>query len=429
MLICLLSGSVGYGKTGEMNRGRKWVRSHPFQICAIAEGPVDIQQYKAFKFSSYMATNLANAEYPEKMFGAAAKAGLGWHWFYRWNSELPEKEFIPKLKEFVTKYPGILGVNVGDETNPKEYPAIAKRIGQVKELVPDAIVYHASLGLALKAYHDDHQLYRDYLDQAIEILKIDVLMYNLYPFNHNSTDEDFYINAAIVREKALSAGIPYWTWLQGFGWLNKGSLAQEPSESELRFQAFVSLAYGYSGMAYWTYAGTYEPYTNAILNAHGKPSPIGVALQGAIEEIKNVGQVTKNLTSTGIFFCPSKNYQEGKWVSPLPNGTRPWKPQTGYPMDTINVTDGQKGFVVGLFSDDEGRKYFMVVNGNHGAGKTSVQTAGAVTIRFSDSISKIERLNRYTGKFEMMHLCDHTLNQYTLPGGTGDLFRFHVSGR
>lgn len=71
----------------------------------------------------------------------------------------------------------------------------------------------------------------------------------------------------------------------------------------------------------------------------------------------------------------------------------------------------------------------MIVNANHGAGKTSAQTAGAVTIKFSDSISKIERLYRYTGKFEMMHLCDHTLNQYPLPGCTGDLFRFHVSGR
>lgn len=322
------------------------------------------------------------------------------------------------------KISGNSGCECGDENDLKEYPAIAKRIAQVKELIPDAIVYHASLGLALKVYHDDHQLYRDYLDQAIKVLKVDVLMYNLYPFNHNSTDEDFYINATIVREKALEAGIPYWTWLQGFGWLNQGSLAQEPSESELRLQAFVSLAYGYSGFAYWTYAGTYKPYTNAILNADGKLSPIGIALKGAIKEIKNVGEVTKNLTSTGIFFCPSHTYHNEKWISHLPSGTIEWKPQKGYPIGQIKVTDGQKGFVIGLFCDDESRKYFMIVNANHGAGKNAAQTAGAVTVKFDDSVKRIEVLNRQSGQFEIIYLKRNVLNQYVLPGGTGDLFRF-----
>jgi len=422
--LSFLTASVGMGNTAAMNRGQQWVRSHSFQICAVAEGPVDIQKYKAIGFTSYMGTNLANAENPDQMFGAAAKAGLGWHWFYRWHSELPEQEFLSKLQGFAGRYPGLLGVNVGDETDPKEYPAIAKRIAQVKALLPEAVIYHASLGLIFPAYRKDHTAYRNYLDQAIKVLKVDVLMYDFYPFTQDATDVDFYANTAIVRERALAAGIPYWTWLQGHGMVNTdGFLVREPSESEVRLQAFVSLAYGYSGLAYWTYAGTYKPYTNAILNAQGNLSPIGIALQGAITEIKTIGEVTKNLTSTGVFFCPSRQLRDKKGRSSLPNGTIAWTPQKGYPLDTIEVTDGQKGCVIGLFSGNDGRKYFMVVNANHGAGKTADQTAGAVNIKFDDSVKELERLNRRTGRLEIIPLNNHTLKHYVLPGGTGDLFK------
>jgi uncharacterized protein (DUF2141 family) len=182
----------------------------------------------------------------------------------------------------------------------------------------------------------------------------------------------------------------------------------------------MSLAYGYSGLSYWTYAGTYSPYTNAILNSSGTLSPIGTALQGAIGEIKNVGSVTKNLTSTGVFYITASGETR-------PVGTIAWTPQTGYSISGVSVASGTKGFVVGLFAGDDGKKYFMVVNGNHAAYTSAAATAGSVTITFDSSVNTIERINRQTGVRETVTLTNHALSGYSLPGGTGDLFCLSLS--
>jgi hypothetical protein len=401
--------STTYVIVPETNRGQWWVRHHPFQINAIVSRPIAIQQYKDMGFSSYMASEPA---YPgNSEFGPVVQAGLGWHWFYSWDKEPSQEQFISMLTYFIHKYPGVLGVNVGDETDPQYFPAVAEKIAQVKQLVPNAVVYHALLGL--NAYGNNHALYNAYLDQAIQILKVDVLMYDQYPFNNGSTDAHFYENLAMVRERALAAGIPYWNWMQGFGMTNG---YQEPSESELRLQAFMSLAYGYSGLSYWTYASCFSPYTNAILNVTGGVSPIGLSLQGAIDEIKNLGAVTKNLTSTGVFYCPASGYS-------LPTGTVAWTAQAGYPISNVTVTSGQRGFVLGLFNGDDGKKYFMIVNANHAASTSAAATAGTVTITFGASVDKLELINRQTGEVQEVQLTNHTLSQYSLPGGTGDLFR------
>jgi hypothetical protein len=401
--------SVRYVKLAA-NRGKTWIKNHPFQINAVAEREVDMQQYKNVGFSSYMATNLQNANGPETMFGAASAVGLGWHWFYRWSSELPVAQFISKLTSSVENYPGFLGVSIGDESDQSLYPAVAQKMLQVKDLFPDAVVYS---GLPV---YQDNTTFRTNLDLAISTMDLDVVMFDQYPFNGGSTDSDFYDNLAIVRERALAAGIPYWNWLQGHGWDADGySYRQDPSESEVRLQAFMSLAYGYSGLSYWTYAGTYSPYTNAILNSSGTLSSIGEAVEGAIEEIKNIGNVTKDLTSTGVFYVTASGESQ-------PIGTIAWTPQNGYTISSVTVNSGSKGFVIGLFQGDDGKKYFMVVNGNHAAYTSAADTAATVTITFDSSVNKITRINRTTGESEEVALTNHELSNYSLPGGTGDLF-------
>jgi hypothetical protein len=177
----------------------------------------------------------------------------------------------------------------------------------------------------------------------------------------------------------------------------------------------MSLAYGYSGLSYWSYAGNYSPYTNAILNPVGELSPIGVALQDAIDEIKNIGNVTKDLTSTGIFYVTASGESQ-------PTGTTAWAQQSGYPISSVTVNSGSKGFVIGLFEGDDAKKYFMIVNGNHAAYTSAADTAATVTITFDSSVNEITLINRTTGVPETVTLTNHALTNYSLPGGTGDLF-------
>jgi hypothetical protein len=326
--------------------------------------------------------------------------------------------FLSKLSRFIELYPGCLGVNIGDESNPSEYPALAPLVAGVKANVPEVVTYHV-----LVAY-PNKDTFRTNLNLAINTMKPDVIMFDHYPFNGGSTDSDFYENLAIVRERALAVGIPYWSWQQGHGWNQPPtySFRQEPSESELRLQAFMSLAYGYSGLSYWTYAGTYAPYTNAILNSSGTLSSIGEAVEGAIGEIKNIGNVTKNLTSTGVFYVTASGESQ-------PMGTVAWTAQSGYSISNVVVASSTKGFVVGLFTDDDANKYFMIVNANHAAYTSAAATAAIVTVTFDSTVDKITRINRTTGESEVVTLTNHQLSNYILPGGTGDLFCITVKNK
>jgi hypothetical protein len=404
--------NVIYPLTTETNRGKAWVKNHPFQIMAIDEAPSNLQTYKGLGFSSYMATNMQGAGYDELTFGEASKYGLGWHWFYRYGYEMSGEEFLVRLMSYMNIYPGLQGVNVGDENDSSEFSDIASIVAEVKEIAPYAVIYHSLL------VDSDNTTFRNNLDDAISMMNLDVVMFDQYPFNSGSTDSDFYDNLAIVRDRALTKGVPYWNWLQGHG-MNTGR--QEPSESELRLQAFMSLAYGYSGLAYWTFSNCDDPYTNAILNSSGGISSIGTALAGAMNELKTLGEVTKNLTSEDVFYITATNEQQ-------PTGTKAWAVKSGYPISSVTVASGSKGFVVGLFRADDNRKYFMVVNGNHAAYTSAAGTTASVTITFNSSLNSIQRINRSTGAKETVTLTNHALNSYSLPGGTGDLFCLTIPG-
>jgi hypothetical protein len=83
-----------------------------------------------------------------------------------------------------------------------------------------------------------------------------------------------------------------------------------------------------------------------------------------------------------------------------------------------------KDGVIGWFDDDIGETYFMLTNVFHGTGMTSAQTSLSFLVQFDNTIDSILRLNRITGEPEKLTLNDHTLS-LTLPGGTGDLFKYH----
>jgi hypothetical protein len=68
----------------------------------------------------------------------------------------------------------------------------------------------------------------------------------------------------------------------------------------------------------------------------------------------------------------------------------------------------------------------MVVNGNHATNISAAATAATVTITFDSSVDEITLINRTTGDSETVTLTNHVLSNYSLPGGTGDLFCLNV---
>jgi hypothetical protein len=407
------------------SRGTQWVRSHPFTVNALTEFPVDMQKYKEVGFTSVMAyVSKANPTYIEQMVG---NTQLDWHWFCGSANMKNDQWILQAVKDLRAKYPGNIGLSIGDESASKEHPRLGKLMEEIRKLAPDALVYHPVISMDGAACNPEAYsgTYDKYLDDAVSVLKPDVLMVDPYPFYQGQTASNYLENLAIVRQKALKANIPYWIWAQSHGMSPAGPF-QEPSESEMRFQAYAALAYGFTGISYWTYASSYKPYTNAMVDGNGQPTHMYKTAVGLVPELKNLGERLKCLTSTGVYYEPGRIQVDNQWVSLLPAGTVHWSPEADARIKAIKVPDGARGFLLGMFKDDAGEDYLMLVNTNHAAGKDAASTAEAVSIQFSDQVTALERIDRSSGQAISVPLSEHALNHYVLPGGTGDLFKFPI---
>jgi hypothetical protein len=402
----------------------QWLRRYPFTYNAMRDTSVGLEPYQAAGFNSWL--TCLPGEDPataEERFGAASRAGLPWHLFGRTLDPEWYRQHVPEL---LAKYPGNVGWLVGDEVGDDNGPAELQKLGQcldvVREHAPEALVYTTCRGMDFKAFTTES--YRAYLDNVLQYVRPDVLQYDHYPFYRGGTAGNFLLNLGLVREKALAAGIPYWCWLQTHGW-TEGPF-QEPSESELRFQSFAALAYGYTGLSCWTFDSSYPPYSRSLLDVNGQPTPIYHAAAGMAPEITHLGRTLRFLKSTGVYYQSSWCFKDGQWLWPLPEGTQRWTPEVDPRLKSIAVSDGVQGWVIGFFKDDAGEDYFMVVNGHHAAGQSAWATAGAISMQWNYTVNQVERLNRLTGKVETIDLHTHTLNHWVLPGGTGDLFKYHT---
>ncbi len=421
LLINLLFLSACTAKTTlpQITPEHKWIRDHEFQIMAVVEEPSQIEHYKKFGFTSLMVTNLHRDGFPEKMAGYAVKNDLPWHWFYQWRPGTPTSTFIESLKNYKEQYPGLIAVVVGDENDEKVFDELGEVIREARKAVPDLLYYHALYGFDLPKYAHDHALYREYLQKAANVANVDVVHFNQYPFRRQGTAEEFFKNLDIVREEALKANKPYWNWLQAFGW-TKGPF-DEPSESQAALQAYASLAYGYKGLSYWTYSSNYEPYSRTLIDAEGNITSVGKIVQKLVPDIKLVGNILKNLESTGIYYTSSNTSEKH-----IPDGVKYLTPNSSVLIQSATVSDAKYGFLIGMFSDDKGNPYILLVNTNHGYGKTSKETLSTISLEFKDTVKSVALFDCEKGQFRPTKLIQNKLNPFELEGGKGYLYRINL---
>lgn len=413
--VCSLYAGAGR----ELSRGHKWIRDHEFQVMAVVEKPDRIHLYQQFGFTSLLVTNLSREGYPEKMAGFAVENELPWQWFYRWHVK-DGKGFVEDLKKLKTQYPGLTGISVGDETNDQYFGDLAELIREARKIDPDILLYHALLGLDVPKFAKDLDLYRQYIQKAAKVMDVDVLMFDQYPFRRKGTARTFYQNLGVFREQALLAGKPYWNWLQAFGWAS--GPFDEPSESQLALQAYVSLVYGYKGLVYWTFSSDYHPYSRSLVDSEGKLTPVGEAVRNLIPDVKRIGNVLKSKRSTGVYYVEPLADIDGEHAT-VPKGITRFSENSSRLIQSAKVFDASHGFLIGEFSDEEGISYVMLVNTKHGYQKTSDQTTSSISLRFKKDVKSVEAFDCESGKYKPVDLQNKTLRCVELRGGTGRLYR------
>lgn len=212
----------------------------------------------------------------------------------------------------------------------------------------------------------------------------------------------FYDNLELIREEAAKAGIPWMFILL----LVEHWHYRWPTESEVRWEAFTALAYGSTGLSYFTYwtpgVGHGEPwsYHNGIILSDGTRGE-------AYEFVKAINAELQMLYK-GL--CEARPGEEN-----APGGIRSEKvfhigkePEeqllTYFTGDgAIKAVEGGR-FILGTFAG--GR--FMLTNKDHDHPATAQITL--------DNGAKLSHFNKHSGVWEP---CGGT---FTLSAGDGELF-------
>jgi len=397
--------------------GKQWLQDNPFTVMGAALGndPVfDLTDYQ----DANLTTVLANNSSIVTQFGVATVASdASVPWIQHWTAEV----FTPgsyqpftsvqkaQVNELVRRGGGI-GWMLPDEPEVADFPALAQQADFLRTAHPELLII----------VNVESDTGTTFLNNLVTTVQPDVLMFDNFPLNTNGTTDinGWFENLTTIRTVAKASNIPYWGYLQSL--TTTGGTFREPSESDLRFNAFSLLTAGYTGLGYFSYDNQASGLEGFFDSAGNKKSVYFLA-QSVNPEIAALGQTLRFLTNEDVRFVDGG-------VSSTPTGLTDWAFGAGGDTDILSVSvDGPsaagKDGLLGLFTDDDGDRYFMLSNLLHGAGLDAAAAAVDFTITFDSAINSIWRLNRLTGLAEEIMLTSNILN-LTLPGGTADLFKF-----
>lgn len=427
LAVCAQAALAWYPYSDKYNR---WQEKRPINMTGWHNSapkdhlPERIARFKASGLNQFFWIKGIHARH---FFQAAYEGGLEWQFGMRGDEE--------QMKA-VLSMPGCSAIVVRDEpaTNglPEAeqaaiYEDLRSKIAWCNENYPDLLVY-ANLSIASID-----------VDRYIETCKPDVFSYDHYPLLPDGSTESHYLEwMNNGREAAMRHRLPYWAILQAYSRkVTDGVSYRMPDEADLRFVTFALLAHGGTGLGYFMYYGyssgaeesghsmvddvgvpdvartpaEQHRYENTVLN------PSYYAVRDLAPEVQNLGNALINLRPKDAI----------GYTGIVPENCKPFAPRKNLKnVELLNLPD--ETALVSFFDDQAGEEYFMVVNLRHGAGLSKSEAQATARLTFAESVQRVERLNRLTGRIEVLETRPRAAGQRSLdvqlPGGTGDLFKW-----
>lgn len=239
--------------------------------------------------------------------------------------------------------------------------------------------------------------YREHLKRYLETVKPDLISYDHYHFLKDGKDGDqYFLNLALIRQVAMEAGKPFLNIIQADTIEKSWRL---PNASETRWLVFTTLAYGGSGISYFTYWG--PPEYNGLY-VDGKAAARLPEIVALNKEISRFGPELLKLQSLGVYH-----------TAPLPYGTE------AAPASAPVQFAGDGTFVLGLFGTNGKPTAFMIVNRDY-------QHEAIASVKITMAGSNLQELDRMSGKWiKSERLPKDRIAHIELRPGDGRLFRIH----
>ncbi len=211
----------------------------------------------------------------------------------------------------ITQYESFAGILVSDEPGYRMFKQLNKTIEAYKSVIP-GFYYHTNI---FPSYASERQCYRSgsdqtelpsegysyeqYVDDFLEIVNPQVLSYDSYPFKSNSSiSNEYYNNLALIRNKAMNKGIPFWIFIQAYGAGDR----RVPNEEDILWQVNTGLSFGCKGIQYFCYTQPDETFEGCLVDTDGNKTDLWYYAQRANKQIAYVDEVLMCSLSKGLIF-------------------------------------------------------------------------------------------------------------------------------
>ncbi len=277
--------------------------------------------------------------------------------------------------------PNVWGMALRDEPSARDFPELARRAKALKAARPRQFAYvnlfpnYATPGQLGSLDYDTH------VADFVRTVQPEVLSMDHYPLfrpDRPTDGRDRYCeNLETLRVHALRAGIPFWNF---FNTMPYGRHT-DPTESQLRWQVFASLAHGAKGVlwfCYYTPGGDEEfPKGGAIIARDDVPTHHYAQAKRINSTVANLGRTLMRCTSTGVLRVRPEDV--------------PGKVLSGAPIVDLRraSVDPPGDYLVGTFRHEDGRRAARLMNyrTTHTAWPTVVFDAPDALVREVDPVT------------------------------------------
>jgi len=296
--------------------------------------------------------------------------------------------------------PACWGYVVRDEPSAADFASLHDAVQAIERARPGRFAY---INL-FPNYANQTQLgtatYEEHVSRFVDEVGVQVLSMDHYPlFLPNADGRQAYCdNLDVMRRYSLAKGIPFWNF---FNTMPFGPHS-DPTEAQLRWQIYTSLAYGAKGVlyfCYWTPRGGEFPKGGAIITAEGRRTRHYDQAKRINAAVKALGPTLMRLTSTSVVR--------------VRGGDDPAATTAGSPV--IVQTPGE--YLIGVFSHADGRRAALLCNYEH------AYTAWP-TVELDAPEDQVREVSQETG--EEVAVIDDSPDmdglQISLDAGSGRLF-------
>lgn len=244
--------------------------------------------------------------------------------------------------------PACWGYLLKDEPPTSLFPSLRTLVDIVRKERPGHLAYINLYPNYATTKQLEAPSYDEHVRQFVEVVNPDVLSMDHYPAMRPDADgrRDYCQNLETMRKYALMAGIPFWNY---FNTMPFGSHT-DPTEAQLRWQIYTSLAYGAKGIlyfCYWTPRGAEFPKGGAIITAEGRRTRHYEQSKRINAAIKNLGPTLMQLTSRSVIR-----------ITPKDDAAALLK---GSPIRTLTPGD----YLIGVFKHADRRRAVLLNNYRH----------------------------------------------------------------